>query len=150
MRSCRVSSEDCRTPFRGQAVKQSAKMRSAVEFFATAQSGCERSPESVNRVTVISFSGFPGFLDFSSSEKVRNFPASFSSSELSAHQMGVGRCSEVSRSTWQERKTNRFPRQMVGVPFALEPPSSSISLPSSRSPPLKTEVDKEQGHQPGD
>ena len=39
----RVSSEDCRTPFRGQAVKQSAEMRSALEFFATAQSCCERS-----------------------------------------------------------------------------------------------------------
>ena len=40
----RVSSEDHRTPFRGQAVEQSAEMRSALEFFATAQScreGCQ-------------------------------------------------------------------------------------------------------------
>ena len=34
----RVSSEDRRTPIRGQAVKQSAEMRSALVFFATAQS----------------------------------------------------------------------------------------------------------------
>ena len=34
----RVSSEDRRTPVRGQAVKQSAEMRCALEFFATAQS----------------------------------------------------------------------------------------------------------------
>ena len=39
----RVSSEDCRTPVRGQAVEQSAEMRSALEFFATAQSCRERS-----------------------------------------------------------------------------------------------------------
>ena len=32
----RVSSEDCRTPVRGQTVKQSAEMRSALEFFAIA------------------------------------------------------------------------------------------------------------------
>ena len=32
----RVSSEDCRTPVRGQTVKQSVEMRSALEFFATA------------------------------------------------------------------------------------------------------------------
>ena len=40
----------CRTPFRGQAVKQSAEMRSALEFFATAQLYCERALESVSRV----------------------------------------------------------------------------------------------------
>ena len=34
----RVSSEDRRTPVRGQAVEQSAEMRSALEFFATGQS----------------------------------------------------------------------------------------------------------------
>ena len=45
----RFSSGDFRTPVRGQAVKQSAMMRSALEFFATAQSCCERSLESVNR-----------------------------------------------------------------------------------------------------
>ena len=45
----RLSSRDFRTPVRGQAVKQSAMMRSALEFFATAQSCCERSLESVNR-----------------------------------------------------------------------------------------------------
>ena len=45
----KVSSEDFRTPVRGQAVKQNAMMRSALEFFATAQSCCERSLESVNR-----------------------------------------------------------------------------------------------------
>ena len=33
----RLSSEDCRTPVRGQAVDQSAEFRSALEFFATAQ-----------------------------------------------------------------------------------------------------------------
>ena len=44
----RVSSEDRRTPVRGYAVKQSAEMRSALEFFATAQSCRERSIESVN------------------------------------------------------------------------------------------------------
>ena len=43
----RVSSEDCRTPVRGQ-VKQSAEMRSALELFATAHSFRERSLESVN------------------------------------------------------------------------------------------------------
>ena len=44
----RLSSGDFRTPVRGQAVKQSAMMRSALEFFATAQLCCERSLESVN------------------------------------------------------------------------------------------------------
>ena len=39
----RVSSEDRRTPVCGQAVEQSAEMRSALEFFATAQSCRERS-----------------------------------------------------------------------------------------------------------
>ena len=42
VRSCRLSSEDCRTPFNGQAVKQSAEMRSALKFFGTAQSCRER------------------------------------------------------------------------------------------------------------
>ena len=83
----RVSSEDHRTPICGQAMKQSSEMRSALEFFATAQSCRERSLESVNRVADIGFSGFPGFLDFSSSEKFKTSPASSSSSELSAHQM---------------------------------------------------------------
>ena len=44
MNSQRVSSEDHRTPVCGQAVEQSAEMRSALEFFATAQScreGCQ-------------------------------------------------------------------------------------------------------------
>ena len=45
VRSCRVSSEDSRTPVCGQAVKQSAEMQSALEFFATAQSCRERSLE---------------------------------------------------------------------------------------------------------
>ena len=54
----RVSSEDCRTPVCGQAVKQSSEMRSALEFFATAQSCRERSLESVNRVADIGFSDF--------------------------------------------------------------------------------------------
>ena len=45
----RVSSEDCRTPVCGQAVKQSAEMQSALEFFATALSSCER-PVSVDSV----------------------------------------------------------------------------------------------------
>ena len=44
----RVSSEDYRTPVRGQAVNQSAEMRSVLEFFATAHSFRERSIESVN------------------------------------------------------------------------------------------------------
>ena len=44
----RVSSEDCRTPICGQAVKQNAEMRSALEFFVTAHSFRERSQESVN------------------------------------------------------------------------------------------------------
>ena len=44
----RVSSEDRRAPVRGQAVKQSAEIRSALEFFATAQSFRERLLESVN------------------------------------------------------------------------------------------------------
>ena len=43
-----VSSEDLRTPICGQAVKQSAEMRSALEFFATTPSFRERSLESVN------------------------------------------------------------------------------------------------------
>ena len=34
----RMSSEDCRTPVPGQTVKQCSEMRSALEFFATAQS----------------------------------------------------------------------------------------------------------------
>ena len=42
------SSEDLRTPVRRQAVKQSAELRSALVFFATAQSFRERSLESVN------------------------------------------------------------------------------------------------------
>ena len=45
----RVSSEDLRTPVLGQAVNQSAEVRSALVFFATAQSFRERSLESVNR-----------------------------------------------------------------------------------------------------
>ena len=43
----RVSSEDCRTPFRGQAVKQSTEMRPVLDFFATAHSFCGRSLQSV-------------------------------------------------------------------------------------------------------
>ena len=39
---------DVPEPVRGRAVKQSAEMRSALEFFATAQSFRERSLESVN------------------------------------------------------------------------------------------------------
>ena len=57
-----------------QALKQSSEMQSALEFFATTQSYCERSLESVNRIADIGFSGFPGFLDFSSSEKFKNSP----------------------------------------------------------------------------
>ena len=68
-------------------MKQSSEMRSTLEFFATAQSYRERSLESVNRVADIGFSGFPGFPGFFQLGKVQNFPASFSSSELSAHQM---------------------------------------------------------------
>ena len=53
-------------------MEQSAEMRSALEFFATAQSCCERSLESVNRATEINFFGFEDFfLDFSSSEKFK-------------------------------------------------------------------------------
>ena len=37
-------------------------------------------------------------------------------------------CSEVPRSAWQGRKTNRFPRQIWSESCALIPPSSSISL----------------------
>ena len=48
VRSYLVSSEDRRTPVRGQAVKQSTELRSALEFFATAHSFRERSLESVN------------------------------------------------------------------------------------------------------
>ena len=44
----RVSSEDRRSPVLGQAVFQSAEMRSALEFFATAQSFRERTLESIN------------------------------------------------------------------------------------------------------
>ena len=47
MKLQRVSSEDHRTPVCGQAVKQSAVMLSALEFFATGQSFRERSLESV-------------------------------------------------------------------------------------------------------
>ena len=43
----RVSSEDRRTPFRGQVVKQSTEMRPVLDFFATAQSFCGRSLQSV-------------------------------------------------------------------------------------------------------
>ena len=53
----RLPSEDFRTPVCGQAVKQSAEMRSVLEFLATTQSCCERSLESVNRVT--EFGTFP-------------------------------------------------------------------------------------------
>ena len=70
----RVSSENHRTQVRGQAVKQSSEIQSALEFFTTSQSCRERSLESVNRVTVIGFSGFPRFLDFSSSEKFKTSP----------------------------------------------------------------------------
>ena len=55
-------------------MKQSSEMRSALEVFATAQSCRERSLESVIRVADIGFSGFPGFLDFSSSEKFKTSP----------------------------------------------------------------------------
>ena len=51
----RVSSEDRRTPVRGQAVEQSAEMRSALEFFATAQSCRERQFQS----TVLSLAVWP-------------------------------------------------------------------------------------------
>ena len=53
MKLQRVSSEDCRTPFRGQAVKQSAELQSALEFFATAHSFRVRTLESerVQRVS---------------------------------------------------------------------------------------------------
>ena len=44
----RVSSEDLRTTVRRQAMNQSAEMRSAMEFFATAHSFRERSLEIVN------------------------------------------------------------------------------------------------------
>ena len=75
---CEVADESVirrlQNTFRGQAVKQSAEMRSALEFFATAQSCRERSLESVNRVTDIGFSGFPGFLGFSGSEKFKTSP----------------------------------------------------------------------------
>ena len=57
MKFQRVSSEDCSTPVLGQAMKQSAEFRSALEFLATTQSCCERSLESVNRVTA--FGTFP-------------------------------------------------------------------------------------------
>ena len=43
----RVSSEDRRTAFRGQAVNQSTEMRSVLDFFATAQSFCGGSFQSV-------------------------------------------------------------------------------------------------------
>ena len=43
----RVSSEERRTPFRGQAVHQSTEVRSVLDFFATAQSFCGRSLQSV-------------------------------------------------------------------------------------------------------
>ena len=43
----RVSSKDRRTPFRGQVVKQSTKMRPVLDFFATAQSLCGRSLQTV-------------------------------------------------------------------------------------------------------
>ena len=48
MKFQRVSSEDCRTPVRGQTVKQRAEIRSAFEFFTIAQSFRERSFENVN------------------------------------------------------------------------------------------------------
>ena len=53
MKFQRVSSEDSRTPVRGQALKQKCRNAVCVEFLATTQSCCERSLESVNRVTVI-------------------------------------------------------------------------------------------------
>ena len=42
---------------------------------------------------------------------------------IGAHQMGVRRVFGGPRSTWQGRKTNRSPRQVVGVLVALGPPS---------------------------
>ena len=45
----RVSSEDCRTPFREQAANQSTVMRSVLDFFATAQSFCGRSLQNVQQ-----------------------------------------------------------------------------------------------------
>ena len=44
----RVTSEDLRTTVRRQAMNQSADVRSAMEFFATAQTFRERSLEVVN------------------------------------------------------------------------------------------------------
>ena len=74
MKLQRVSSDDRRTPFREQAVEQSSEMRSALDFFVTAQSCCEHSLESFIRVADFRLSGFPGFLDFSSSEKFKTSP----------------------------------------------------------------------------
>ena len=117
----RLSSEDCRTPVRGQAVNQSAEMRSALEFCATAQSCRERSLE-------ISFSGFPGFLDFSSSEKFKTSPLVSAQSELSAHQMGVLRVFGGPPFYLAGAKDQSVSSSNGRSPFALEPPSSSISL----------------------
>ena len=44
----KLSSEDCSTPVRGQAVTQSAELRSALVFFVTVQLFHQRSLESVN------------------------------------------------------------------------------------------------------
>ena len=62
-------------------------MQSAVDFFATAQSCCERSFESVSRVTEISFFRSLRIFSIFQLGKVQKLPASRSSSELSAHQM---------------------------------------------------------------
>ena len=48
----RVSSEDCSTPVRGQAVNQSAEIQSAFVFFATAYLFREHSLDSATELTV--------------------------------------------------------------------------------------------------
>ena len=133
----RVSSEDRRTPVCGQAVKQSAEMRSALEFFATAQSCRERSLEKglqerclpiADRARLIVVKlRLPALgavltvfgaknsscveLECGTTPLVRGDSArSHFTLTLASEE-----CSEVPRSTWQGRKTNRFPRQMVGV-----------------------------------
>ena len=115
-----------------QAVKQSAEIRSSLEFFATAQScrkGCQayslpiadrarltevklRLPALGAVLTVFGTKNSSCVeLECGTTPLVRGDSArSHFTLTLASEE-----CSEVPHSTWQGRKTNRFPRPMVGV-----------------------------------
>ena len=96
------------------------------------------SSRSTVTVSIRSFSGFSGFFGFFRARKVQNFPASFSSSELSAHQVALSEQAESSRtggvvagSTSSELSAHQMVSGVIPhllFPCALVPPSSSVPL----------------------